>query len=347
MDNQRNSNDKSKSLIVGMKVFDQFKQEKKKKSSKNGIHDKLIENLKEELFIQVIESSLMHAQVCEVENINKKLSKDVELMTCEMEKENHAYTNENKNLKEEINDREIELAQLLNTMIEQEEKLKQLEEFKKLQQEFELIAINYPLLPHDVKDKVFSKSCLHEVVHYKSHSLATYQKLKDEVYRHKKTKEEQQVFEKKIKSLTDELKESKSQEQILKATITNLEKAFTKDQMEFMTTKDQLKEEMTNNETLQKEFKAYEDKLKSLSKNVDALLEEKHNLNFQLMNQADEFSKTKSEFAVVEAELEKCKASEQKLQEMFDTLTSSQTTSPETSPEMYLKTDQVKKRSKA
>ncbi|KAK1431924.1 hypothetical protein QVD17_08722 [Tagetes erecta] len=100
---------------------------------------------------------------------------------------------------------------------------------------------------------------------------------------------------------------------------------------------------MTNNETLQKEFKTYEDKLNSLSKNVDALLEEKHNLNIQLMNQADELSKTKSEFAKVEAELEKCKASEQELQEMFDTLTSSQATSPETSPEMYLKTDQVKK----
>ncbi|KAK1424330.1 hypothetical protein QVD17_19657 [Tagetes erecta] len=228
-------------------------------------------------------------------------------------------------------------------MIEQEAKLQQLEEFKKLQQEFELIASKYPPLPDDVKDKVCSKSCLYEVEYYRSHVYVTYQKLKDEVYCHKKTKEEQQVFEKKIKSLTDELKESKSQEQTLKATITNLEKALTKGQMEFMTTKDQLKEEMTINETLQKEFKAYEDKLNSLSKNVDALLEEKHNLNFQLMNQADELSKTKSKFAVVEAELEKCKASEQKLQEMIDSLTSSQTTSPETSPEMYLKTDQVKK----
>ncbi|KAK1441327.1 hypothetical protein QVD17_07174 [Tagetes erecta] len=329
-----------------MKVFDKFKQEKKKKSLKNGIHDELIEKFKEELFIQVIESSLMHAQVCEVEIINKRLSKDFEHMTCGMEKENHSLTNENKNLKEEINDREIELAQLLNTMIEQEAKLKELDIYRKIQQEFELIARNYPPLPDDVKDKVCSKSCLHEVVHYRSHSFATYQKLKDEVYRHKKTKEEQQVFEKKIKSLTDELKESKSQEQILKATITNLEKALSKGQMEFMTTKDQLKEEMTSNETLQKEFKAYEDKLNSLSKNVDALLEEKHNLNFQLMNQVDELSKTKSEFAKVEAKLEKCKVSEQKLQEMFDSLHSSQTTSPETSPEMYMKTAQVKKESK-
>ncbi|KAK1429945.1 hypothetical protein QVD17_12305 [Tagetes erecta] len=61
------------------------------------------------------------------------------------------------------------------------------------------------------------------------------------------------------------------------------------------------------------------------------------------MNQADELSKTKFEFAIVEAELEKCKVSEQKLQELFDSLHSSQTTSPETSPKMYLKTDQVKK----
>ncbi|KAK1419493.1 hypothetical protein QVD17_28665 [Tagetes erecta] len=204
-------------------------------------------------------------------------------------------------------------------MIEQEAKLQKLEEFKKLQQEFELIASKYPLLPEDVKDKVCSKSFLYEVEYYRFHAYVTYQKLKDEVYRHKKTKEEQQVFEKKIKSLTDELKESKSQEQILKATITNLEKALTK---------------------------AYEDKLNSLSKNVDALLEEKHNLNFQLMNQADELSITKSEFAKVEAELEKCKVSEQKLQKLFDSLHSSQTTSPETSPEMYLKTAQVKKEAK-
>ncbi|KAK1431985.1 hypothetical protein QVD17_08829 [Tagetes erecta] len=246
--------------------------------------------------------------MCEVENINKRLFKDVELMTCEIKIENHSLNNENKNLKEEMNDREKEFAQWLNTMIEQEAKLKQLEEFKRLHD----IASKYPHLPDDVKDKVCSKSCLHEVVHYRSHSYSNYEKLKDEIYRHKKTKEEQQVLEKKIKSLTDDLKESKSEEQILKATITNLEKALTKGQMEFMTTKDQLKEEMTNNETLQKEFKAYEDKLNSLSKNVDTLLEEKHNLNIQLMNQADELSKTKSEFAKVEAELEKCKTAQVK-----------------------------------
>ncbi|KAK1419494.1 hypothetical protein QVD17_28666 [Tagetes erecta] len=100
MDNQSNANDKSKFLIAGMKLFDQFKQEKKKKSLKIDIHDELIEKLKEELFIQVIESSLMHVQVCEVENINKRLSKDVKLMTCDMEKENQSLKNENKNLKE-------------------------------------------------------------------------------------------------------------------------------------------------------------------------------------------------------------------------------------------------------
>ncbi|KAK1429778.1 hypothetical protein QVD17_11996 [Tagetes erecta] len=85
---------------------------------------------------------------------------------------------------------------------------------------------------------------------------------------------------------------------------------------------------------------------RSLSKNVDTLLEEKHNLNIQLMNQADDLSKTKSEFAVVEAELEKYQVSEQKLQEMFDALTSSQKTSPETSLEMYMETSQEKKKAK-
>jgi len=290
-------------------------------------NDELIEKLKEELFIQVIESSLMHAQVSEVENINKRLSKDVEHMTCKMKKEYQSYKNKKKNLKEEINAKEKELAQFLKTMIEHD-------------------ASKYPSLPEDVKDKVCSESCLHEVTHYRTHSFVVYDRLQAEIKRHKKTKEDQKDFEKKIKSLTNDLKGSKSQEQRLKACITSLENSYTKCQMELKITKDQLKEEKSQNETLLKEFKDYENQINALSKNVDTLLEEKHNLNFQFMNQADELNKSKSEFALVESELEKCKVSEQKLQEMIYSFISSQTTSPETSPELYMETSQFKKEAK-
>lgn len=43
--------------------------------------------------------------------------------------------------------------------------------------------------------------------------------------------------------------------------------------------------------------------------NADTLLEEKHNLNIELSNHADELNKTKVEFAMVEIKLEELKNS--------------------------------------
>ncbi|KAK1411530.1 hypothetical protein QVD17_38080 [Tagetes erecta] len=99
-------------------------------------------------------------------------------------------------------------------------------------QESEDATSKYPPLPDDMKENVCSKACLDEVTHYKTHSFIANDKLQAEIKSHKKTKEEKKDFEKKIKSLTDDLKESKAQEQILKSSITILEESFGKCQME-------------------------------------------------------------------------------------------------------------------
>ncbi|KAK1414790.1 hypothetical protein QVD17_30549 [Tagetes erecta] len=69
--------------------------------------------------------------------------------------------------------------------------------------------------------------------------------------------------------------------------------------------KDQLKEEITKNETFRKESKAYDDEINSLSKNVviEVKLEE---FKVSEKNLTKELNKTKSELDMVEA-YEECK----------------------------------------
>jgi len=104
----------------------------------------------------------------------------------------------------------------------------------------EMDARKYPALPEDVKENVCSNARLNEVTHYRTHSFVVYDMLQGEIKNHKKTKEEQNEFEKKIKSLTEDLKESKIQESILKNSLKTLEESFVKSQLEASTYKNEI-----------------------------------------------------------------------------------------------------------
>ncbi|KAK1406185.1 hypothetical protein QVD17_41474 [Tagetes erecta] len=116
----------------------------------------------------------------------------------------------------------------------------------------EFDASKYPPLPKDVKENVCSKACLHEVTRYKTHSFVVNDMLQAEIKNHKKTKEEQKEFEKKIKSLTEDLKESKNQESILKNSLKILEESFVKSQLEASTYKMKYEQLMSTKEQTEK-----------------------------------------------------------------------------------------------
>ncbi|MGS7221154.1 hypothetical protein ACQ7OT_11440, partial [Micrococcus luteus] len=85
------------------------------------------------------------------------------------------------------------------------------------------------------------------------------------------------------------------------------------------TLKNKLQEEQEKHASLQKDHQLCEDRLKSLTQNVDSMLTEKHNLNVQLMELTDKLNRSQSDLVLIKEEVEKVKSSEQEREGLVPT----------------------------
>ncbi|KAK1414959.1 hypothetical protein QVD17_30725 [Tagetes erecta] len=182
-----------------------------------------------------------------------------------------------------------------------------------------------------------TKECFTQVEHYRVYSFKICDKLKKEETMHKNLKEQHEISDQRITSLEESLKKSereamnvkneaaKSNEHSssvikdLQEEIIKLKKLSEIFNSENNTLKNKLQEEQEKHASLQKDHQLCEDRLKSLTLNVDSMLIEKHNLNVQIMELTDKLNRSQSDLVLIKEEAEKVKSSEQEKEGLVPT----------------------------
>ncbi|KAK1429797.1 hypothetical protein QVD17_12034 [Tagetes erecta] len=187
------------------------------------------------------------------------------------------------------------------------------------------------------REKMCTKEYFEQVEECKLYSLWICDKLKKEETMHKNLKEQPEISDQRITFLEESLKKSEQevtniknevaksnehsssvikdlQEEILK--LKKLSEMFNS---ENNTLKNKLQEEQEKHASLQKDHQLCEDRLKSLTHNVDSMLTEKHNLNVQLMELTDKLNRSQSDLVFIKEEVEKEKSVEKKDERLVPT----------------------------
>ncbi|KAK1429732.1 hypothetical protein QVD17_11950 [Tagetes erecta] len=238
---------------------------------------------------------------------------------------------------QEIEKKDKEISNFSKTIAKQDETIAQLKsEMEKLMSEKEIKKdenSSYVEIPIEVREKMCTKECFQQVEHYRIYSFKICDKLKKEETMHKNLKEQHEISDQRITSLEESLKKSekeamnvkneaaKSNEHSssvikdLQEEITTLKKLSEMVNSENSSLKTKLQEEQEKFKSLQKDHQLCEDRLKSLTQNVDSMLAEKHNLNVQLMELTDKLNRSQSDLVFIKEEVEKKKSSEQEEEE--------------------------------